>query len=359
MANKKSEKQIIEEKIEQEELQTSFNEDFLEASKLDEQTEVYEDLPEEMEGIGAIEGVGSVYSPRLVAPSASDANWRHTSVGGKNSCILIANGSVLPNCVGYAWGRWIELLGHAPKLSRGNAENWYGYNDGYDRGNKPKLGAVICWRKGLAGNAADGAGHVAIVEQIKADGTVVTSNSGYGGTRFWIQTIKPPYNIGTNYHFQGFIYNPTVKDETIAPAIALKYKVGDVVRFTGVLYANSYGGGAGASRSGLKSTITLVNEKGTKPYNINNGLGWVSEDCLEPYTKPAKPINRELAIGDKVRIKGVGNGSSYGSGKVAGGIGWTREILNIWGGRAYPYQIGIRNQGTTGFYSASALERVQ
>lgn len=353
MAKKKME--IVEEQVIIEE-QSTFNEDFFQASIDDENVEVQIDCEE----INPVEGIGSLYTPRLASPSISDRYWIKTSYNGLNECILIdgSNGSCLPNCVGYAWGRFYEVLGAKPTLSKSNAENWYNTNDGYERGQSPKLGAVICWRKGEAGNGNDGAGHVAIVERINADGSVLTSNSGYGSSRFWLQTVRAPYNIGANYYFQGFIYNPGVIDETIAPAITLKYKVGDVVTFSGVLYSNSYGGGAGASRSGLKSTITLVNDKGTKPYNINNGLGWVSEDCLAPYTEPVKPINRELAIGDKVRIIGTGNGSSYGSSNTAYGIGWEREILNTWGGRAYPYQVGIKGVGTTGFYAASALNRL-
>lgn len=150
----------------------------------------------------------ATYKPRLSAPSASDKNWMHSSAGGYNSCIEIKKGSVLPNCVGYAWGRWRELLGDSPKLSKGNAEIWWGNTkDGYKRGQTPKLGAVICWRKGKAGVASDGAGHVAIVEQINPDGSVVTSNSAYGSTRWYKKTIKPPYNF-SKYVFQGFIYLP-------------------------------------------------------------------------------------------------------------------------------------------------------
>ena len=154
------------------------------------------------------------FKPRLTAPSTSDKHWLHTSKGGWNSCILISGKSCLPNCVGYAWGRFYEIMGKAPKLSRGNAEMWYGNTaDGYKRGKTPKLGAVICWRKGKAGNYADGAGHVAIVEQIKADGSIVISESGYNAFRFRTRTLKPPYAIGGTYVFQGFIYNPAVKDE--------------------------------------------------------------------------------------------------------------------------------------------------
>lgn len=150
----------------------------------------------------------SEYRKRLAAPTATDKHWLHYSVGGYNHCLHIGNGSCLPNCVGYAWGRWYELLGSAPKLCKGNAENWWSYNDGYERGQKPKLGAVICWSKGKVGNGSDGAGHVAIVEQINSDGSIIISNSGYKTIRFYTKTLQPPYNYGTGYTFQGFIYPP-------------------------------------------------------------------------------------------------------------------------------------------------------
>ena len=73
------------------------------------------------------------------------------------------SGYGLPNCTCYAWGRFYELSGTRPALSLGDAENWFGYSDGYARGQIPKLGAVICWRRGAVGDDSDGAGHVAIV----------------------------------------------------------------------------------------------------------------------------------------------------------------------------------------------------
>lgn len=153
------------------------------------------------------------FKKRLNAPSTNDKHWIYYTKGGVNKCILISGNSCLPNCVGYAWGRWYELLGKEPKLSRGNAENWYNYNDGYKRGNTPKLGAVICWRKGQAGNSSDGAGHVAIVEEIKSDGSIVISQSAYKGTRFYTSTLKKPYSMGGTYVFQGFIYPPVDFEE--------------------------------------------------------------------------------------------------------------------------------------------------
>lgn len=155
---------------------------------------------------------GTTFKKRTTAPSAADKYWLHTSNGGLNECIEIKNsGSCLPNCVGYAWGRFYEITGKRPNLSRANAENWYGYtSDGYQRSQSPAVGAVICWRKGQAGNAADGAGHVAIVEEVKSNGDVVTSNSAYSGTRFYMQTVTKAsgYSMGSAYTFQGFILPP-------------------------------------------------------------------------------------------------------------------------------------------------------
>ena len=75
----------------------------------------------------------------------------------------------------------------------------------------PKLGAIICWKAGTVGDDSDGSGHVAIVEQINKDGSIVTSESGWGAS-FWFRTTRN--NNDGNWsgdignEFQGFIYNP-------------------------------------------------------------------------------------------------------------------------------------------------------
>lgn len=153
------------------------------------------------------------YVKRTTAPSVDNKYYKHVNYGGLNSCIHIKDGSCLPNCVGYAWGRFYELLGSRPKLCLGNAENWYTYNDGYERGKLPKVGAVICWRKGKAGVSSDGAGHVGIVEEVYNDGSILISNSAYKGTRFYTKKIGPDYKLSNKYTFQGFIYNPNNYDE--------------------------------------------------------------------------------------------------------------------------------------------------
>lgn len=154
----------------------------------------------------------SDYSPRLNANGISGNRLWYSDNPFYNA------GWGLPNCTCYAWGRFWEIGGgtsdHRPTLSLGNAEDWYNFNDGYDRGNSPALGAVICFRDGpYSGN-----GHVAVVEQINDDGSIITSNSAWDGAYFYTQRLEPPnYLPATGYIFQGFIYNPYAGDHPIPP----------------------------------------------------------------------------------------------------------------------------------------------
>lgn len=167
------------------------------------------------------------YVPRLARPADNNKAYLKTTYGGKNHCILgnsdgrIVKGCVLPNCVGYVHGRTIELTGSDSTLCLGNAENYWGYTkDGFPRSQTPKVGSIMCWRKGKAGNSADGAGHVAFVEQVNSHGDVLVSESGWTGTvqngRYWrLRTIRKTngtYPLGVSYFFQGFIhiYEPDV-----------------------------------------------------------------------------------------------------------------------------------------------------
>lgn len=76
-----------------------------------------------------------------------------------------------------------------------------------------------------------------------------------------------------------------------------------------------------------------------------------------PAPTPTPTPSTGLKVGDTVKIVGTGYSNIYGTkGHAAGGIGWTRTILKVWDGKAYPYQVG-NNTGTTGFYKASALEK--
>lgn len=157
---------------------------------------------------------GLSFTPRTEAPSSTAKYWRHVSVGGVNECIHIKDGSVLPNCVGYAWGRAYEIMQAKPTLSRDNAGKWFGNTaDGYQRGNVPQLGAIMC-----CSSETGGAGHVSVVEEIAKDASgnitsIRTSNSAYNGTRFYMSTLSWPYS-SSSYTFQGFIYLPNIRGTT-------------------------------------------------------------------------------------------------------------------------------------------------
>ena len=174
------------------------------------------------------------FSERFLEPTETNLYYIKTTKGGYNKCIQIkSNGSVLPNCTGYAWGRFMECQPnvHNCNLSRANAELWYpNVSDGYQRGNTPKLGAVICWHSTKSG------GHVAIVEHIYDNGDIQTSNSAYGGRRFYRKklTRSSNYYMGSAYTFQGFIYNPTVFEEDPTPEPPAPPKKS---KFKWVLYA--------------------------------------------------------------------------------------------------------------------------
>lgn len=166
--------------------------------------------------------------PRTSAPSKSNKYYIHTSQGGLNPCILIEGKSTIPNCVGFAWGRYCEETGATKcSLSTNNAEDWFGKakKAGMKTGKKPKVGSVICWSKGKVGVDSDGAGHVAIVEIVYDDGSILISQSGYGcGMRMWTQKLYPPYSL-SGYKLQGFIYNPKVNN-TITKTKKITFRAG-------------------------------------------------------------------------------------------------------------------------------------
>ena len=143
----------------------------------------------------------SSFNPRLTAPSMNNkfynSNINPFVPAGYG---MFQNGG---NCTCYAFGRAYEILNSKPRLYTGNAETWFPHTtDGYKRGTTPKLGAIICF-EGIGTKA----GHVAVVEQINSNGSIVTSNSGWRSSLFYTQTLYPPnYNIGSSYRFQGFIY---------------------------------------------------------------------------------------------------------------------------------------------------------
>lgn len=167
----------------------------------------------------------NAFIPRLTIPESGNPYYNTKSNGGYSRAIKgkpTEKGlDVLRNCVGYANGRYAEIQG----LNRiqyqlvCNAEQFISKATSYGLtvGTTPKLGSIIVWSQGITSSGNDGAGHVAIVEQINADGSIVTSESGYGAKKpFWTKTRNNKnrrWGQGSTYTFLGFIYNPAVEDD--------------------------------------------------------------------------------------------------------------------------------------------------
>lgn len=184
------------------------------------------------------------FTPRFTIPEKGNPYYNTKKNGGYSEAI---QGSpceegldVLRNCVGYAYGRFNEIVGAGKMmyLAPVNAEKFIDYMNhktkGVTSGMTPKLGACMVWQCGATKNGSDGAGHVAIVEQINADGSIVTSESGYGAKKaFWTQTrtnANGRWGEGSKYTFLGFIYNPAVTDETPVKPVDTPYIEHKVVK---------------------------------------------------------------------------------------------------------------------------------
>lgn len=128
--------------------------------------------------------------------------------------------NVLANCVGYANGRFAEIIGK-PFIEYQlvcNAENFIEKAEsmGLKISNKPTLGGIMVWQKGKTLSSKDGAGHVCIVEKIIDDNKIITSESGYNAkSMFWTQTrtnASGRWGQNSEYKFRGCIINPAVND---------------------------------------------------------------------------------------------------------------------------------------------------
>lgn len=204
------------------------------------------------------------FNKRTAAPSKADKHFINYARGGYNTCIAIdqQTGYVLPNCVGYAQGRLLELRGENKinwKLPACNAEDWYdkAKANGLQVGSTPKLGAVVVWRAGNTHNSADGAGHVAIVEEIKANGDIVVSQSAYGGQEFYLSTLTKTsgYTYAENRPLVGFVYAGVEFEEDKSEQSTTSVQAGIKVELKNVqAYASEASLGSYGLRSGTYYT---------------------------------------------------------------------------------------------------------
>lgn len=168
----------------------------------------------------------------------------------------------LPNCTCYAYGRYAEIRGAFADLPRWDAKDWWDNASAFNRGQTPRVGAVICFSNPRYG-------HVAIVEEVHANGDIVTSNSDYGTNYFYTETLLVsngyiPIN-SPDYVLQGFIYNDALQTFPISDYV--------VAAICGNFSQESY------VNPGVWENLTVPPEPKWNQLNVGFGLGqWTNTD---------------------------------------------------------------------------------
>lgn len=292
------------------------------------------------------------YNPRLTKPAAGNPFYNTTSNGGYSTCIVgqptDPGCNVLANCVGYACGRFNEIIGAMKyPLFHVNAYSfiWVAktYYPELQITDYPTLGGIMVFKKKGAEY-----GHVLIPEVLESADTIITSESAWHGSAFFTARRYKSRGWVEGYDFLGNIVNPAIGD--IHWVDGHKYKLGDKVIINGPLYVSSTAETPSGYATNITTKITRVVDA-AHPYNTTGDLGWMNESDIQPYTEPT------LKIGDKVEIISTGKASKDGDNPTAYGIGWTCTIGKIYEGAAYPYRVDDKD-GAVGFYKAEALRKL-
>ena len=226
------------------------------------------------------------------------------SSGGWNGAIqgkpTKSGANVLSNCVGYANGRFAEIIGK-DKVEYQLVCNASGFTTragrfGLTVVSYPVLGGIMCWEGGK-----NNCGHVAIVERIDGANQIYTSESSYGGSAFYNATRinnNGRWGMGNAYKFQGCIINPAIGDvhweepssdykvgTTYTTQVILKVRSGAGTNYAQVSYskltpnaqANAYSSGAnvGCLKAGTRVTCQEVKYVGNDIW-IRIPSGWIA-----------------------------------------------------------------------------------
>lgn len=164
-----------------------------------------------------VEGVGSTNFTMRTTTPYDNKQYITKDAGGWSSCIkgnpTQEHANVLANCVGYASGRFNEII----ELARDYHACTYPYfncnaslfvdraiEKGFGVSNIPRVGSIMCW-----GGGYEDCGHVAVVERVDSSNQVYTSESDWGGTAFYnaLRTNdNGRWGLSSSFYFKGFIY---------------------------------------------------------------------------------------------------------------------------------------------------------
>lgn len=254
--------------------------------------------------------------------------------GGLNGAVqgspTIIGANVLCNCVGYANGRFNEII-NDPDL-KGiekrfkyqlvcNAENFIesAKRQGLIISKTPTLGGIMVWQRGATLDGYDGAGHVAVVEQINSDGSIITSESAWNGfifKRISRTNSNGRWGMADGYKFRGCIINPSVKTNSVTPSH--KKSVAEVAQ---EVIDGKWGTGsdrrarlerAGYDYDAVQSKVNDILSKKTSKtitYTVKKGdtLSSIAKKYGTTYQKIAKDNGIKnpnvIRVGQKLKIK--------------------------------------------------------
>ena len=163
---------------------------------------------------------GGGFSRRTTAPESWNNYYYNAAYNPYTYETYVRNADLIGECTWYVWGRAYEILGYRPNISNRYAKDFYAYNlnsGAYPYGNEPKLGAIACF---APHNHADWTGHVAIVEAVGGDGSVILSEFNFKGVHvFSSDRYLNPTEART--WVQGYIYlrpdDPVIPDHIPGP----------------------------------------------------------------------------------------------------------------------------------------------
>jgi surface antigen len=143
---------------------------------------------------------------------------------------------VLANCVGYACGRFNEIIGSMKYPTfYNNAENFIekAISLGLSVVKEPTLGGIMVFQKGTTLKGSDGAGHVMVVEKIIDKDTIYTSESAWNGASFFNATRKRgngKWGMSTSYKYRGCIVNPKIGYKPFEPTKTIDKIAKEVIK---------------------------------------------------------------------------------------------------------------------------------
>lgn len=183
------------------------------------------------------------YTERLSAPAKTNKYYySNDNIYHRCGMGMYHNGRYAGNCTAYAWGRLWEITGTRYMTLTGNAEDMFesAKKSGLQTGPTPKLGSLIVWASGKTHNSADGCGHIAVVEEINSDGSIVISESGWDAYLFKTEVVPKPYKRG-NYTLLGFVYPGINFEPNKATSISYMHNgINYAPVFNAEYYANKY-----------------------------------------------------------------------------------------------------------------------